>query len=178
MGSLAAGGGAAWPATSGAIAHRRGPLPATPTPRTSPQRTHRNAPCITAPGELAGQVFARHVRLSPGEKITATGRNAAHRPGPDRRGPGQRPSPNGARRTNDTGASECLQDAKVQSRGRNASNNRPFTQCQDGMPKAERPEEDRDKVLHPAMERRKTGSSRRNMGGAVCERRRSECRSR
>ena len=32
------------------------------------------------------------------------------------------------------------------------------------MPKAEGPEEDRDEVLYPAMERRKTGSSRRNMG--------------
>jgi hypothetical protein len=33
------------------------------------------------------------------------------------------------------------------------------------VPKAEGPEEDRDEVLYPAMERRKTGSSRRNMGG-------------
>ena len=48
---------------------------------------------------------------------------------------------------------------------RNASSNRPFTQCQDRVPKAEGPEEDGDEVLYPAMERRKTGSSRRNMGG-------------
>jgi hypothetical protein len=27
MGTLAAGGGAAWPAASSAVAHRRGPLP-------------------------------------------------------------------------------------------------------------------------------------------------------
>ena len=33
------------------------------------------------------------------------------------------------------------------------------------MPKAEGPEEDGDGVLYPAMERRKTGSNRRNMGG-------------
>lgn len=32
------------------------------------------------------------------------------------------------------------------------------------MPKAEGPEEDRDEVLYPAVERRKTGSSRRKMG--------------
>ena len=31
------------------------------------------------------------------------------------------------------------------------------------MPIAERPEEDRDEVLYPAMERRKTASSRRKM---------------
>lgn len=33
------------------------------------------------------------------------------------------------------------------------------------MPKAEGPEDDRDDVLYPAMERRKTGSSRRKVGG-------------
>src|SRR5208283_3173218 len=57
------------------------------------------------------------------------------------------------------------QDAEVQSRGRNASCKRPFTHCEGRVPKAERPEEDRDEVLNPAMERRKTASNRRNMGG-------------
>ena len=33
------------------------------------------------------------------------------------------------------------------------------------MPIAERPEEDRDEVLYPAVERRETASSRRKMGG-------------
>ena len=61
--------------------------------------------------------------------------------------------------------SGCLQDAEVQSRGRNASCKRPFTHCEGRVPKAEGPEEDRDEVLNPAMERRKTASSRRNMGG-------------
>ncbi len=41
------GGGAAWPASSCAIAHRRGPLPATPMPRTGrsphPAVTHRGS---------------------------------------------------------------------------------------------------------------------------------------
>jgi hypothetical protein len=61
--------------------------------------------------------------------------------------------------------SECLQDAEVQSRGRNASCKRPFTHREGRLPKAERPEEDRDEVLNPAMDRRQTASSRRNMGG-------------
>jgi hypothetical protein len=61
--------------------------------------------------------------------------------------------------------SECLLDAEVQSRGRNASCKRPFTHCEGGVPKAERPKEDRDEVLNPAMERRKTANNRRNMGG-------------
>jgi hypothetical protein len=73
MGSLAAGGGAAWPASSCAKAHRRGPLPAAPLPRTPPQRTpRRNAPCMTAPGELAGPVITRQMHQSPGERITGT----------------------------------------------------------------------------------------------------------
>src|SRR5271166_1267887 len=58
--------------------------------------------------------------------------------------------------------SGCLQDAEVQSRRRNASCKHPFTHCEDRVPQAEGPEEDRDEVLYPAMERR---SSRRNMGG-------------
>ncbi len=46
-GSLAAGGGAAWPAASSAIAHRRGPLPAAPLPGTPPQHIpRRNAPWV------------------------------------------------------------------------------------------------------------------------------------
>ena len=64
--------------------------------------------------------------------------------------------------TNGSDASECLQDAEVQSRGRNTSCNCPFTQCEGRVPKAEGPEEDRDEVLYPAMERRRTAS---NMGG-------------
>ena len=63
------------------------------------------------------------------------------------------------------GVSECLQDAEVESRGRNASCKRPFTHCEGRVPKAEGPEEDRDEVLYPAMERRKTVRRRRNMGG-------------
>jgi hypothetical protein len=43
MGTLAAGGGAAWPAASCAAAHRRGPLPAAPLSRT-PAVTRREAP--------------------------------------------------------------------------------------------------------------------------------------
>jgi hypothetical protein len=47
-GTLAAGGGAARPASSCAIAHRRGPLPAAPMPRTPPQHApRRNAPWVT-----------------------------------------------------------------------------------------------------------------------------------
>jgi hypothetical protein len=50
LGTLAAGGGAAWPASSCAIAHRRGPLPTAPMPRTPPQRApRRNAPWACAP---------------------------------------------------------------------------------------------------------------------------------
>jgi hypothetical protein len=111
----------------------------------------------------------RDVRRLP-DQLPAqhSGEQSPGRPNPsvgDDRGLGQRPGPNGARRTNGSDASECLQDAEVQSRRRNASSNRPFTQCQERVPKAEGPEEDRDEVLNPAMERRKTGSSRRNMGG-------------
>jgi len=44
-GSLAVGGGAAWPAAFSARAHRRGPLPTAPLPRTRraarPAVTHR-----------------------------------------------------------------------------------------------------------------------------------------
>jgi hypothetical protein len=78
MGSLAAGGGAAWPASSCAKAHRRGPLPAAPLPRTPPQRTlRRNAPCMTTPCELAGPVVTRQVCRSPDER--------SQPPGPERR---------------------------------------------------------------------------------------------
>jgi hypothetical protein len=49
MGTLAAGGRAAWPAASSAIAHRRGPLPAAPMPRTPPQ----HAPAVTHRGSCA-----------------------------------------------------------------------------------------------------------------------------
>jgi hypothetical protein len=48
LGTLAAGGEAAWPASSCAIAHRRGPLPAAPMPRTPPQHApRRDAPWVT-----------------------------------------------------------------------------------------------------------------------------------
>jgi len=40
----------------------------------------------------------------------------------------------------------------------------PFTHCESGMPKAEGPQEDRDEVLNPAMERRYTERRRRQMG--------------
>jgi len=43
LGNPAAGGGAAWPASYCAIAHRRGPLPTAPMPRTPPQP----APAVT-----------------------------------------------------------------------------------------------------------------------------------
>jgi hypothetical protein len=62
-------------------------------------------------------------------------------------------------------ATERLQGAEVQSRGRNASCRRPFTQCEGRVPEAEGPGQDRDEVLDPAMKRRQSGSSRRNMGG-------------
>jgi hypothetical protein len=55
-GSLAAGGGAAWPAASSAIAHRRGPLPAAPMPRTPPQHApHRYAPWVTRSASWLGR---------------------------------------------------------------------------------------------------------------------------
>jgi hypothetical protein len=79
VGSLAAGGGAAWPASSCAMARRRGPLPAAPLPRTPPQRTpRRNAPCMTTLDELAGPVVTRQMRQSPGERLQQSDRNAAH----------------------------------------------------------------------------------------------------
>ena len=82
VGSLAAGGGAAWPASSSAVAHRRGPLPAAPMPRTRPQRTpRRNASVSAALRELVGPVVSRQVRRSPGERSQARGQNAAHCPG-------------------------------------------------------------------------------------------------
>ncbi len=56
LGTLAAGGGAAWPAASSAIAHRRGPLPAAPMPRTPPQHApRRNAPWVTRSASWPGQ---------------------------------------------------------------------------------------------------------------------------
>jgi hypothetical protein len=73
---------AAWPASSCAMAHRRGPLPVAPMPRIPPPRApRRNAPCMAAPDELAGPVVTRQVRQSPDERVTAPGRNAAHCPG-------------------------------------------------------------------------------------------------
>ena len=73
-GTLAAGGGAAWPASSSAVAHRRGPLPAAPMPRTRPQRTpRRNASVSAALRELVGPVVSRQVRLLPGERSQLTG---------------------------------------------------------------------------------------------------------
>jgi hypothetical protein len=62
-------------------------------------------------------------------------------------------------------ASECLQHAEVQLRGRNASCRCPLTHCEGRVPKAEGPGQDRDEVLNPAMDRRQTTSSYRNMGG-------------
>jgi hypothetical protein len=42
------------------MAQRRGPLPAAPLSRTPPAaRTRRNAPCVTALGELAEPVVMR-----------------------------------------------------------------------------------------------------------------------
>ena len=56
MGTLAAGGGAAWPASSCAIAHRRGPLPAAPMPRTPPQHApRRNAPWVMRSASWPGR---------------------------------------------------------------------------------------------------------------------------
>jgi hypothetical protein len=82
LGTLAAGGGAAWPASSCATAHRRGPLPAATMPRTPPQQTpRRNAPWVTRSASLAGPVGTRHVRQPPDECHKHRGRNAAHCPG-------------------------------------------------------------------------------------------------
>ena len=48
--------GAAWPASSSAIAHRRGPLPAAPIPRTPPQHApRRNAPWVTRSANWPGR---------------------------------------------------------------------------------------------------------------------------
>src|SRR5580693_9033075 len=41
---------------------------------------------------------------------------------------------------------------------------RPLTHTEGGMPEAEGPEEDRDEVLNPAMERHETERRRRQMG--------------
>ena len=61
-GSLAVASGAAWPAASSATAHRRGPLPAPPLPRTAASpATRRNAP----PGDRAC-TRGRAVLLAPG----------------------------------------------------------------------------------------------------------------
>ena len=62
-------------------------------------------------------------------------------------------------------ASEGRQGAEVQSRDYNAPCNRPLAHCKERVPIAEWPEEDRDEVLYPAMDRRKTASSHRKMGG-------------
>jgi hypothetical protein len=45
-----------------------------------------------------------------------------------------------------------------------AISGQPFTNCEGGMPKAEGPEEDRDEVLNPAMERQYAERRRRQMG--------------
>ncbi len=64
VGTLAAGGGAAWPTSSCAAAHRRGPLPAAPMPRTPPQP----APAVTHHGSRA-QRAGRAGRHAPGAPI-------------------------------------------------------------------------------------------------------------
>ena len=68
VGTLAAGGGAAWPGSSCAGAHRRGPLPATPTPRTRPQPhpavTHHGS-CVPR-ASRAGS--SRRLHQSPDER--------------------------------------------------------------------------------------------------------------
>ncbi len=69
--------GAAWPASSCAIAHRRGPLPAAPMPRAPTQHApRRNAPWVTR--SRAG----RAGRLAPG--VPVAGRKG-QLTGPDRR---------------------------------------------------------------------------------------------
>ena len=56
VGTPAVGGGAAWPASSRAIAHRRGPLPVAPMPRTPPQHTpRRNAPWVMRSASWPGR---------------------------------------------------------------------------------------------------------------------------
>lgn len=47
---------------------------------------------------------------------------------------------------------------------RRVRSGRPFTHCEGGMPKTQRPGDNRDEVLNPAMERSRSGSSCRQMG--------------
>ena len=70
--------GAAWPASSCARAHRRGPLPPCRYPGTPPQRTpRRNAPLVMRFASWPGPVDSRQVCLPPGER-------PAHRAGTPR----------------------------------------------------------------------------------------------
>jgi hypothetical protein len=77
-GTLAAGGGQPGPASSRAIAHRRGPLPAAPMPRAPPQ----HAPAVTlrgCPRSASWQDRSSHARCAiAGERSQAADRNAAH----------------------------------------------------------------------------------------------------
>ena len=74
---------AAWPAASSAGAHRRGPLPATPLPRTSPQATPRRyAPLVTRAARAGRAVALRqNVPIAERRGHSRRGRNAAHCPG-------------------------------------------------------------------------------------------------
>ena len=76
-GTLAAGGGAAWPASSCAVAHRRGPLPAAPMPRTPPQHTpRRNVPWVMRSASWPAR---------PSRGRCADCRTKGHSTGPERR---------------------------------------------------------------------------------------------
>jgi hypothetical protein len=73
VGTPAVGGGAAWPASSRAIAHRRGPLPVAPMPRTPPQHTpHRNAPWVMRSASWPGR-SSRARCANRQAKVTGTG---------------------------------------------------------------------------------------------------------
>jgi hypothetical protein len=72
---------AAWPASSCAMAHRRGPLPAAPMPRTPPQhRPRRNAPWVKRSASWPGR-SSRAQCADRRMKASSPGRNAAHCPG-------------------------------------------------------------------------------------------------
>ena len=47
---------------------------------------------------------------------------------------------------------------------RRVSSGRPFAHCEGGMPKTQRPGNNRDDVLNPAMERRRIAGNCRQMG--------------
>ena len=82
MGTLAAGGGAAWPASSSAVAHRRGPLPAAPMPRTRPQHTpRRNAPWVMRSANWPGRSSRARCAGRRVKDDNSPGRDAAHYPG-------------------------------------------------------------------------------------------------